>query len=282
MSDAEATTVPTNHWNRQLASEATSPSSSFGEIQRDPDIWFEDGNIVVVAQQTAFRFHRGTLSRHSEIFRSLFSVPQPTSPETLDDCPVIRVTDISYDFKFLLRAIYDGVSLFCTDSPMQFSVLASLVRMGHKYEVDPVLDESLRRLSTVYTTGFATWHQHQHKGTSLVTLRREDAIEALNLFRLIGRSQMLPSAFYACARLEISELFAGFRRVDGTLETLSNEDLELVLEGRTELVKYDAQITGLFFNTPLPAALCTCRSPDWSRSTLATHFKVQSPIFQPL
>ncbi len=79
------------------------------EIQRDPDVWFDDGNVIVIAQRTAFRFHRGTLAQHSEIFRSLFSIPQPTSPDTMDGCPVICVTDTPYDFKFLLRAIYDGV-----------------------------------------------------------------------------------------------------------------------------------------------------------------------------
>ncbi|RDX41828.1 hypothetical protein OH76DRAFT_1363808 [Lentinus brumalis] len=243
------------------------------EIHRDPDVWFEDGNIIVIAQQTAFCFHRGTLAKHSEIFCSLFTVPQPTSPDTMDGCPVICVTDTPYDFKFLLRAIYDGVSVFATKGPMNFSVLAALVRMGHKYEVESVLDESLRRLGTVYTTDFAVWNEHQHEGTSVVSLCDEDAVEAINLFRLTGQSQMLPSAFYACARLDISEILAGMERADGTLETLSAEDLELLLEGRTELVKYDAHIIAHFFKPPLPVD-CTCPSVDLSRTLLANGSKM--------
>ena len=46
-------------------------------IRRDSDVWFEDGNIVVIAQNTTFRFHKGVLSLHSQAFRDLFSVPQP-------------------------------------------------------------------------------------------------------------------------------------------------------------------------------------------------------------
>ncbi len=155
---------------------------------------------------------------------------------------------------------------------MNFSVLAALVRMGHKYEVESVLDESLRRLRTVYTTDFAVWDEHQHQGTSAVSLCGQDAIEAVNLFRLTGQSPMLPSAFYACARLAISEILGGIERADGTLETLSAGDLELLLEGRTELLKYDAHITAQFFHPPLPAS-CTCPSVDVRRSVLAVSSK---------
>ena len=84
------------------------------EIQRDPDIWFEDGNVIVIAHNTAFRFHKGVLSHHSQVFRDLFLVPQPSgsaaSPlDILDGCPAVRVSDTSYDFRELLRAIYGGV-----------------------------------------------------------------------------------------------------------------------------------------------------------------------------
>ncbi len=87
---------------------ATSPNA----IERDQDLWFEDGNIVVVAQRTAFRFHRGALSRHSQIFRHLFTVPQPTpsdAVESIDGCTAIHVSDTPSDFKYLLCAVYDGI-----------------------------------------------------------------------------------------------------------------------------------------------------------------------------
>lgn len=85
-------------------------SAALDGVQPDPELWFEDGNVIVVAQKTAYRFHRGALSRHSEIFRGLFTVPQPeaSSTQTMDGCPVIHVTDSSYDFKHLLRVVYDG------------------------------------------------------------------------------------------------------------------------------------------------------------------------------
>lgn len=53
-------------------------------IHGDP--WFEDGNIILMPEsglkyeseaQVAFKVHRGMLARHSEIFHSMFDIPQP-------------------------------------------------------------------------------------------------------------------------------------------------------------------------------------------------------------
>ena len=96
------------------------PTAPDDSITRDSDVWYEDGNIVVIAQTTAFRFHKSVVSHHSPVFRDLFSVPQPSptptegeeavaSAETFDGCAAVRVSDTSYDFRELLRAIYGGV-----------------------------------------------------------------------------------------------------------------------------------------------------------------------------
>ncbi|RPD69734.1 hypothetical protein L226DRAFT_442891, partial [Lentinus tigrinus ALCF2SS1-7] len=198
----------------------------------DPDLWFDDGNVVFIAQQTGFRVHRGALSRHSETFRNMFSVPQPANCESqasfeeMDGCPVVRVTDTSYDFKHLLRAVYDGASVFPGVGPMEFDVLGSLVRMGHKYQVDTILEEALRPLETIFTKDFEAWNQHEGKSTALVSLRPEHAIEAVNLAQLTGQTAMLPSAFYMCGLLQVDTIVNGVTRADGTLERLSTHDLK--------------------------------------------------------
>ncbi|OJT14410.1 hypothetical protein TRAPUB_9051 [Trametes pubescens] len=86
--------------------------SPLADVEHDPDFWLEDGNIVVVAQNTAFRVHRGVLARRSEVFSGLFTVPQPeyeVGVEKIDGCPVVRVQDSLHDFKHFLHALYDGM-----------------------------------------------------------------------------------------------------------------------------------------------------------------------------
>ena len=97
-----------------IDSQSLDPANVHCLINRDSEVWFEDGNIVVVAQNTAFRFHKSVVSLHSSVFRDLFSIPQPSLmgeevDETFDGCPVVRVSDTSYDFRELIRAIYCSV-----------------------------------------------------------------------------------------------------------------------------------------------------------------------------
>lgn len=75
--------------------------------------WFEDGNIILLADQSnvVFKVHRGVLSRHSEIFQTMFELPPPSQSdvETVDDCPLVRMYDLPVELSNLIKALYDGV-----------------------------------------------------------------------------------------------------------------------------------------------------------------------------
>ncbi|KAM5544046.1 hypothetical protein V8D89_002232 [Ganoderma adspersum] len=217
-------------------------------IKRDSEVWFEDGNVIVVAQDTAFRFHKSVVSLHSSVFRDLFSIPQPESlmgeevDEKFDGCPVVHVSDTSYDFRELLRAIYGGVSYFHPDQTETFPVLAALARLSHKYQLDQLLASVIHRLKRTFTTQLQAWDNRGGvDGKSLLRLSSPDVIEALNLFRLIDRPDMIPTAVYECARLKPSSLLRGETRADGvTRERLSPSDMELCMDVKEELVQATA------------------------------------------
>jgi BTB/POZ domain len=83
------------------------------------DPWFEDGNIILMVEDDnrhvlkAFKVHRGVLARQSEVFETMFDIPQPTSSadsvEHIDGCPVIRMYDLPNELSDLIKALYDGV-----------------------------------------------------------------------------------------------------------------------------------------------------------------------------
>ncbi|KAL4250626.1 hypothetical protein ABKN59_005374 [Abortiporus biennis] len=82
------------------------------------DPWFPDGNIVLLSEDSsvAFKVHRDFLSRHSEVFKTMFDVPQPPagtgeSVETLDSCPVVRMFDLPVELGNLIKALYDATPL---------------------------------------------------------------------------------------------------------------------------------------------------------------------------
>ncbi|KAI0720085.1 hypothetical protein C8T65DRAFT_736251 [Cerioporus squamosus] len=274
-----------------------STASDIADLKRDTSFWFEDGNIIVVAQQTAFRVHKSVLSRHSDTFSGLFTVPQPLEgAEKIEECPIVRISDSAHDFGHLLHVLYDGlkyvhhdlrvlvpllngdlhrVSFLEPGKRMNFDCLSALARLGHKYELPQVLSASVNRLKAVFTTDFAVWKQNKFlrplgspPNDLPIALWPRNCVEAINLFRMLGRPEMLPVAFYLCAyAAPLSMLLRGVQRADGTLETPSVDDLERLLTGRDRLTKtgnrYAYAIHGLE-RSP------TCRSPH-CRAYLAAH-----------
>lgn len=77
------------------------------EYQRHPDLWFDDGSIVLKVQTTLFKVHRTLLSSHSTVFADIFSVPQPATQDQVEGCTIVEAPDSANDFTCLLKAIYD-------------------------------------------------------------------------------------------------------------------------------------------------------------------------------
>ena len=87
------------------------PPANIFEIKRDEQVWLTDGNIVVVAADTvAFRVHKSVLALRSGVFGDLFSLPNADEAkmETMDGCPVVRVSDAPDDIRRLFLVLCCG------------------------------------------------------------------------------------------------------------------------------------------------------------------------------
>ena len=81
------------------------------QLQRDQEFWLADGNLVIVAEDTAFRVYRGLLAAQSTVFANMFAtVASPTADEVFDGCPVVRLFDSSHDLRHLLRTLLPKTS----------------------------------------------------------------------------------------------------------------------------------------------------------------------------
>ncbi|KAI1787704.1 hypothetical protein LXA43DRAFT_1028014 [Ganoderma leucocontextum] len=175
-------------------------------IQRDEDVWLSDGNIVIVAADTmAFRVHKSILSLRSEVFRDLFLLPNADAAtmETMDGCPVVRVSDSPDDIRRLFLVLccgknyyYDGDALVA----VPFEVLASLIRMGHKYALQDILDHALSRLKKYYTNDLSAWKDPESRAR-YVTATDDDAPTVVTLGRLTNTPSLLPTALLVCTEI---------------------------------------------------------------------------------
>lgn len=67
-----------------------------GYYKHSDAFWLRDGNVVLIAEKTAFRVHQSVLERKSEVFKDMFGVPQPENAETLEQCPLVHVTRVRH------------------------------------------------------------------------------------------------------------------------------------------------------------------------------------------
>lgn len=90
--------------------------SDHGRLDRDLEhvvpqytrgaIWLDDGNIVLVAGGVAFRVHQSILSQNSEVFRDIFTLPQPIDAEKYEGRPVVHLTDSASDLVHILTITF--------------------------------------------------------------------------------------------------------------------------------------------------------------------------------
>lgn len=79
------------------------------KLSRCEELWFEDGTVVIQAEDTPFRVYTGMLSRQSSFFKNLFEVPQPADAETYDGCPLIQMPEgnTAQDVRDILQVVHD-------------------------------------------------------------------------------------------------------------------------------------------------------------------------------
>ena len=85
------------------------------ETYESPDLWFDDGNIIIRAvlndnrAYTAYKIHKSVLTLHSNVFRDLFDGPQAAfdvASDRYDGLPVIQLPDSPSEVNHFLKALY--------------------------------------------------------------------------------------------------------------------------------------------------------------------------------
>ena len=77
-------------------------------LNRHPEFYFDDGNIILLVENDLYNVHRSILARHSNAFLGMFELPQgPGIQEGLTDENPVRLPETrSTDFELLLLTLY--------------------------------------------------------------------------------------------------------------------------------------------------------------------------------
>lgn len=162
-------------------------------------IWFDDGSVVIQAEKTQFRVHRSMLSRHSSVFRDMFSVPQPPGEQELviEGCSVVHVSESSQDWEDLLTLMYDNLRVYQSADPMPIRLIAVMLRLGKKYDMGHFLKEAVARLHYEFPRNLCDWDLISDQPFSKIEQSGELALlDIIILGREAGLQSILPLAYY--------------------------------------------------------------------------------------
>ncbi|KAJ7053230.1 hypothetical protein C8F01DRAFT_1375387 [Mycena amicta] len=177
------------------------------------NLWFHDGNIVLVASSVAFKVHRGQLRRHSEVFDDLFSIPQPPEQDLLDGCPWVEVYDCPTDVLYFLTALYDGL-YFKTPQSSDFPVIAGVLRLSSKYLVEHLRQRCIARLELEWPSTLAGWDSREQAATDALghyapRVPYAHPILVIDLALQLSLPSLFPAAMYDLSRYGPSKIIAG-------------------------------------------------------------------------
>ncbi|KAF7967490.1 hypothetical protein HWV62_34055 [Athelia sp. TMB] len=229
-------------------------------------LWFSDGNIVLQAGGTQFKVHQSILARHSAVFKDMFTVPQPIKGnEVVDGCHLVHVSDSASEFTVALEAIFlrKWVS---TGEPLPIEVIAAMLRMGSKYEMEALRVEALKRLYLEFPSDLASFDRfisvdtaHSGRG-SMIHRTNWFYLDAANLCRELNLLSVLPIALYWCCRWKAKVLEKGHTRADMTIATLFPVNERACFRGYPELLELKEKGTFSWLLSP-PAVFDGCRTP---------------------
>jgi hypothetical protein len=88
---------------------STIPDENNTAPERVQDLWFEDGNLILQAENSLFRIYSGLLAARSSVFRDMLAFPPPAEGNPMmEGCHIVSVYDSAKDMTVFLKAIMDS------------------------------------------------------------------------------------------------------------------------------------------------------------------------------
>ncbi|CAL1699880.1 unnamed protein product [Somion occarium] len=233
-------------------------------LSRHETLWYEDGNIVLVADTTTFRVHSSVLSRASDIFRDMFSLPQPQGEDTIDGCPVVHLPDSPHDLAIALDMLYNGMRYHLNDQPPLWTTVRAMLRMGTKYEMDALRQEAIDQLDRAFPKNLKDWDVVQlsrMEGDMSIKIMRYEDEECISIAAAAREAQLQRIhlfALYRCCQRPTKDLISHYRHSDGEANDaiLHEDDMEACIDGRQRLHHADHRNAHFLFDVSSGTRCC--------------------------
>lgn len=158
------------------------------EPKRVEELWFDDGNLILKAENSLFRVYGGFLAARSSVFRDMLTFPPPEEGNaTFEGCPIVTVYDVAPDLTRFLKAIFDSrwVAFFCCiilcqnansgtshssyfeppPTPTDLATVESILRLSLKYDVQYLKRRAISHLNSTFPMTLTAWRTREKTRT---------------------------------------------------------------------------------------------------------------------
>ncbi|KII84010.1 hypothetical protein PLICRDRAFT_118796 [Plicaturopsis crispa FD-325 SS-3] len=204
-------------------------------------VWFDDGSIVLQAENTRFRVHRTVMALNSPIFEDMLNIGQSRGEESVEDCPLVVLHDSAKDLETVLRALYDR-RYFDDDKDQPFDTIASILRVSKKYDIQHLYEKALEYLTAEFPGTLDDWDS---RSIRIPSFNNGHYFDVINLARELTLPIILPAAFYLCLqRYSCEQILGGIpNRTAGEVIRLSPSDQKVAIVGMRQVVCASAATT---------------------------------------
>ncbi|KZV62763.1 hypothetical protein PENSPDRAFT_692238 [Peniophora sp. CONT] len=186
------------------------PTSKSSNVVMDPDLWFEDGDVVIVAGNTHYKLWANLIARHSTRFKTMFletNLAAPHTYDTFDDCPSYTLPHKPEEVTLMLRRMmgFDRAESVLVD----IRTLETLLETGTYYEAPSLREEALLWIQKLYPTSLPAFEQARKARTTLIPFFAPSIKSPLDLDYRLARlafryrlREVLPLILYNLAAAE--------------------------------------------------------------------------------
>ncbi|KAJ6530298.1 hypothetical protein B0H19DRAFT_967735 [Mycena capillaripes] len=184
----------------------------FETLQRVAELWFEEDNLILRAEDSIFRVSKGVLMARSPVFQTMISGLSHSGPEYPYGCPVIQLHHSAVDVTSFLKAIFDSEFFLPPPAKAAFSVVIGVLQLAHEYDVKYLLRRALLHFEAFFPSTLdgersytITMEGSDFLSCTLIALRIALEVEAL---------WNLPSIMYECCTFTLAEILDNPNRRD--------------------------------------------------------------------
>ncbi|KIJ32817.1 hypothetical protein M422DRAFT_52680 [Sphaerobolus stellatus SS14] len=224
-----------------------------------PDLYMQDGTLILLAEDTVFRVYPGLLAMHSEVFRGMSTISDhlPEEIEIYDGYPVVRLTDDAEDLAQFLKSTM-GINQFHAFKPTSFPIAAAVLRLSSKYMVDPLRHQTIEHFRRLIPKSFEDIGKEQSYKQVFGEENPPHPFTVLTLFRQCQLTTFLPWAFYTACNEGFKALVNGDTH-DGAVIRLKTEDNRIALNGWKRLCDKTRQLrSSVILSRPPTCKDATC------------------------